>query len=128
MKSRLYIARFFAIIVAIQVLNMSIYNGDFVSIISAGTSSSGMDETDSFVEFIIENIEHKNIDTDTETHNNSKESHTHKDFQVKYFIPTVSVIHIHRPLNCSELTNEFIISYNYLFCKEINPPPPKAIA
>lgn len=125
MKLRVTIAKIFIVIVAIQILNMSIYNGEFATIAIANSNSSIMDETDSFVEFIVESIKHKNIDTDS--NHSSKESRNHKDFQLKLFAPQVAFIKIQRPINSSELTNEFIIGYNYLFCKQINPPPPKSI-
>lgn len=125
MVYRIIIAKFFMAIVALQLLNMSIYTGEFENTPNA-TAKDCVEETETLVEFIVEKVENKNLDADTQNDDN-KEAHPYKDFQVKLFPPTILAIKIAAPLNTHKLTHGFVIHYDYLFYKEINPPPPKVV-
>jgi len=129
MKARIRLARFFTYIVAFQLLNLSIYNAEFEIPQASKSLANTVDETDSFIEFIAENIFHiKDIQTKSAHKNSSKQSHLHKSFQAKLFWCTSDIytfnapkIVVHSPISLS-------INYSYLFYKEINPPPPKNLS
>lgn len=124
MDMRVKIAKFFTMIVALQLLNMSIYNSEFELNLRDNTTSATFDETDSFIEFFSENIlHHKNQDADYS--NAHSKSQLHKHIQVKVFPPDAITIKIERPQAIVKQFSDFIINYNFLFYKEINPPPPK---
>ena len=123
MSPRLIIAKIFSLIVAVQILNMSIYTCEFEEINQTQTTSQGIDETDSFVELIAENvIAHENIDKNT-GNNSGKETHYFKDVQLKLYPPADAGILLKSPVAKTEFYSSYILSYSFLFFKEFNPPP-----
>lgn len=129
MTIRHKLAYFFTYLVAFQLLNLSIYNGEFESIQIATHHSTSVDETDSFVEFISENIlQLKKVQTEAAQKNGSKQNHLHKSFQTKLYWFS-SVIHDTQPIHIDKPENIVLAEdYTYLFSKEITPPPPKTLA
>lgn len=129
MKVRIKIARVFTYIVAFQLLNLSIYYGEFESLQITEYHTSNVDETDSFIEFLAENVFHlTKVHNESSQKNTNKQSHLHKSFQAKFFWCTSDVHNFNPPKIANNTAIIFTVNYSYLFCKEINPPPPKNLA
>jgi hypothetical protein len=124
MKTRIFFAKFITLVVALQVLNVSIYAQD-VDALSQKNVLMYANEINTIAEYIGEVIL-KHTDAFPEYPNDG-----HKDlqfskhidinlFSFQYFTSQPSPVY----------ENEYLfpnkIDYNFLFFKEINPPPPKA--
>jgi hypothetical protein len=128
MKARIKLARLFTYLVAFQLLNLSIYYGEFESLQTTEDRTSNVDETGSFFEFIAENVFHIiKINNKFSQKNTNKQSHLHKSFQAKLFWCTSDVHNFNPPKIANNTAITFTVNYSYLFCKEIIPPPPKSI-
>ncbi|WP_153799884.1 hypothetical protein [Foetidibacter luteolus] len=122
MNIRLIISKIFTVIVALQILNLSIYNSEFEPLPVTNTTTTGFDETDSFVELIAENVAEKNLDKNGGEDKN-KQSQVNKDFQVKFFPPDETGSLLLQPVSDVEQNNHPAINYSYLFYKKFNRPP-----
>jgi len=121
---RSYITRFITLLVALQLLNLSIYAQDFKPIYDeAGSDETNITET--VTEYVVEVLlGHKNAIPEQSQHH--KDLHFHKHISFKA-ISVSSDYHLdHFQLNCSGSTIPLLESYRYLYLQEINPPPPKA--
>ncbi len=121
---RIHIARFFAFIVAIQVLNLSIDAQSFQFLETKHTIGYP-NEINSFVEYVAEIVlEHTNALPEYEKSSHDK-LQLHKDCIVKHI-----TVEDKKSVTYSDLKNDLPLAipenYTCLFCKEINPPPPKA--
>lgn len=113
--------------VALQILNLDIYIHDHDEVASvASTNADADDETDSVVEYISEVIvkKIKSIHSNNKKPNRHLQAHKHSGLKM---------IELQKPQ--FDLTkaafeevkaSSFVKNYYYQFCKEINPPPPKA--
>ena len=119
-----HIARFLLIIVAIQVLNVSVYP-DILQLARSENPSSLPNEMDSLVEYVTEIVlGHKNAFPEY-AHKHHKDLQVHKQ-AISLYSEEISdngteVSFIQRSIEW--LTPD---QYSYQFYKEINPPPPKA--
>ena len=119
---RNYIARFITLVVALQLLNLSIYAQDFHPLCGEGPGC-GVNISETVVEYVVEVVlGHKNAIPEQQEHD---DMHFHKhgsfvaiDFRC-YRLPEMIVPVPARTMALNE-------SYDYLFLREINPPPPKA--
>jgi hypothetical protein len=127
-KLKLHIAKIFAFVVAVQILNLSIYTQDFQPLLQPSNSIGEFNEFNSVVEYVAEVVlDHENaLPEYNNTYNAHKDLQAHKHVTVKM-------------LDCDLLTTEPVAiqdgrtyihplkdDYRFLFYKEINPPPPKA--
>lgn len=125
---KLHIARLLVFIVAMQILNLSIYMQDFEPIKTHHHTIGEVNEINSIVEYFAEVVlEHKGALPEYKQQNNDHTAlQVHKHAPVKMitfddlqparvtFVEKRTYIH---PLN---------EAYYFLFFREINPPPPKA--
>lgn len=123
---RTYILRFVLLIVAVQILNLSVYGRDIVE--TAPSNSIGeLNQIDSMIEYVAEIIlDHKNAFPENGTHNH--QSHTshqmkHASFSMISFRKNTEIKRFCKTVNIHIPSKE---DYKYLFAREINPPPPKA--
>ena len=119
-----HIARFLLVIVAIQVLNVSVYP-DILQWTRTETASNLPNEMDSFVEYVTEILlGHKNAFPEY-AHKHHKDLQTHKQaislYSEEVCDKNAEVPFIQRSIEW--LTAD---QYSYQYYKEINPPPPKA--
>lgn len=121
---RIHIARFFAFIVAIQVLNLSIDTQSF-DFIQTRQNIGYFNEINSFVEYVAEIVlQYTNAlpEYEKSSHDNLQ---LHKDCIIKHI-----TVEDKKLVTYTDLKNDLplAIPENYicLFCKEINPPPPKS--
>lgn len=120
-KFKQHIIRFVTLLVALQLLNLSIYAQNFKPIF-VDTSSEQVNITETFTEFIVEVVlGHKNAIPEQKQHHNF---HKHISFKA---------ISLSTPYRLPELRQHSSIcavpikeSYCSLYLSEINPPPPKA--
>jgi hypothetical protein len=123
---RTHIARFITFLVALQILNMGLFVQDFQSLASSPVAIADHNIINSVVEYISEVVLNK---VNSIPENNSK---SNRDLQAhKHFI--VKIIELKKPyillpqfIAQAEIKFPRTESYYYQFCKEINPPPPKA--
>lgn len=121
----LHIARFFTLLVALQILNMGFFVQDFESLPSS-SSISDHNVINSVVEYVSEVVLNK-INAIPENNNKAnKDLQAHKHFSVKMIELQKSFISIPAVINSFKSHSFYIKNYCYQFCKEINPPPPKA--
>ena len=128
-KLKLYIAKLLAFVVALQILNLSIYTQDFQPILQPSNSIGEFNEYNSVIEYVAEVV----LDQDNavpEYQNNAFSAH--KDLQMHKHV-TVKMIdcdlYAATPVTIADERNHvspIADDYHFLFFKEINPPPPKA--
>jgi len=119
-----YFQRFTLLLVAVQILNLSVYGKSF----RENDITGGTNQIDSMVEFVTEIVlDHKNAFPENGPHNNHQ---SHTNHQLKY--QGFNLINFRKS---SEIKRYCVIitipvpskeDYKYLFAREINPPPPKA--
>ncbi|RXK85882.1 hypothetical protein [Filimonas effusa] len=126
--TRIHIARLLSFVVALQILNMSVFMQDFDPIDIHAESIGEINEINSVVEYVAEivlqnenalpeyhqdNIEHKDL-----------QAHKHVPIKLITFSDLVTVV----PVPIARYTYQHPINDSRLcfFVKEINPPPPKA--
>ena len=123
-KIRHYSSRFIVLVIAMQILNMSIDSPSAQMSITQGETDS-FNYIDTFVEYIAEvvlkydnaipesnNREHKDL-----------QSYKYTEYIVQKYEPVLHFIWIESLINRPRHTSD---QYAYQFVKEINPPPPKA--
>lgn len=124
-----YAKKFVLLIIAMQILNLSVYGGDFDANFSPATHNNigEFNQIDSLIEYVAEiMLDHKNAFPENGSHNpNSKSSHQIKHASIKMIDFKKNT---EPPFYCSanSLSNFFNEDYKKLILKEINPPPPKA--
>lgn len=121
-------ARLLLLLVALQILNLSIYMQDFEPLNTHHYTIGEVNEINSIVEYVAEVVlQHKNALPEYHQQNNDHSAmqlHKHapikmitfEDLQPKRAFCVTKHSYIH-PLN---------EAYQFLYFKEINPPPPKA--
>lgn len=115
-----YLISFITLVVALQLLNLSIYAQDFKPLYPSNQSGE-TNITETIVEYVVEVVlDHKNAIPEQSQH------HSHKKvvFKAIGLFPeyTVTALQEYVPASDTRLTD----SYTYLYLQEINPPPPKA--
>ena len=125
MKLKILFAKLVVFIMAVQILNLSIYAQDY-NPIKIGRTLYETNEINSIAEYVGEVVLH---------HNNQFPEYPndgHKDLQfLKHFTLTAISIPVLKMRNvnytiCSSYVVPVNEHYYFLFYKEINPPPPKA--
>lgn len=121
---RSYSIRFITLVVALQLLNLSIYAQDFKPIYDvAGSDETNITET--VTEYIVEVVfGHTNAIPEQSQHHKDLHFHKHISFKAisisaDYRLPDLQQ---HSSISAVPLVE----SYRYLYLQEINPPPPKA--
>lgn len=115
------------LILALQILNLSVYGSAFEQLITEknGKKQLELNQIDSFAEYLVEIVlKHNNAFPEQKgnhTKNNSKSLKApfqlfHLKEQVVSSMPILVTLEHHSYFN---------ITYDYLFYKEINPPPPR---
>lgn len=120
-----YITRIFTFLVALQILNMGLFVQNFEPI-AAPSSISDHNIINSVVEYVSEVVLNK---VNAIPENNNKANHdlqAHKHVTVKMVEHQKSLIAVPPAIVSSAIHYPITQSYYYQFCKEINPPPPKA--
>jgi len=126
---RTYLLRFVLLIVAVQILNLSVYARDFVP--PAQNNAIGeTNQIDSLIEYVAEVVlDYKNAFPENGAHNHqSHTSHQLKHGNISFNL-LIGVRKSSEIKRYSAFTNVHIPSkedYKYLFEREIIPPPPKA--
>ena len=123
-KIKYYISRFFVIVIAIQVLNMSIDSPSAQMATSRGETDS-FNYIDTFVEYVAEIVlKYDNaIPESKDREHKELQSYKYTEYIVQKYEPILNFTWtenlVSRPRHTSDM-------YAYQFIKEINPPPPKA--
>lgn len=127
-KSRTYLLRFVLLVVAVQILNLSVYAGDFdqLHFINHKHSIGNFNEVDSLAEYITEIVlDYKNAFPENGAHNESNgHSIVFKHVSFKLITPSQPVL-LTAYRESVLLPFQFNEQYRFLYFKEINPPPPK---
>lgn len=110
---------------AIQVLNLSIYSQAFIPIETHQTIGY-FNEINSIMEYVAEiMLHHKNAFPENGNSNpNDLQMHKHGPVDLYAGVEKITLRYTKQE-NCIP-AHFFSNNYHYLFCKEINPPPPKA--
>jgi hypothetical protein len=118
-----HIIRVITLIVALQLLNLSIYAQDFNPLYnSQGNAETNISET--FVEFIIEVVlGHTGAIPEQSQHH--KDLHFHKHVSYKAISFEKSVLLSDSQINIAKLPIPIQESFEDLYQQEINPQPPK---
>ena len=122
---RLYFAKFVAFIVMLQILNLSIYAQDFEQTEPQHTIGN-LNEINSVVEYIAEIVLDNTNALPEVQKAGQKDLQFHKHLTMKLL--AVNERHEQKvPQTPGDVfTCPLKDDYAFLFCKEINPPPPKA--
>ena len=109
-------------IVALQLLNLSIYAQDF-KVLSNNTAETNICET--VLEYVLEVVlDHKNAIPEQSQHHKDLHFHKHASFKAISFVVPVTNEHEYSIKKIEIVPLKLIYAYQYL--QEINPPPPKA--
>lgn len=115
------------LILALQILNLSVYGSQFEQFINGthGKKVMELNQIDSFMEYVVEIVlKHDNAFPEQKGNHTKNDSKTLKaPFQL-FHIQEQEVATMPAP-KALEHHSYFKINYNYLFYKEINPPPPR---
>jgi len=123
---RTYLQRFVLLVVAAQILNLSVYGRNNEIDITSNTIGE-LNQIDSLVEYVSEIIlDYKNAFPENGSHNH--QSHTshqlkHAGFNLIAFRKNTEITYYRSASSVPILSKE---EYKYLFAREIIPPPPKA--
>lgn len=124
-KLYLHIAHIFTFLVALQILNMGLFVQDFETL-TPSPSISDHNIINSVVEYVSEVVLNK-VNAIPENNNKAnKDLQAHKHFTVKMIELQKPFINISRITVNNKIHYPITENYYYQFCKEINPPPPKA--
>src|SRR5690242_14428862 len=119
-----YISKFFLSIVAVQIFNLSIY-AQFDSVQSSHTIGD-FNSIDSIAEYVAEIIlHHTDAFPEFEKQGTHKDQHQHKNFSIQLFNDLQKTVTSQNYLPLKSSINSISENYDYLFFKEINPPPPR---
>ncbi len=125
MKFKILFAKLIVFIMAVQILNLSIYAQDY-NPIKIGKTLYETNEINSIAEYVGEVVLHHNNQFPEYPNDGHKDLQFLKHFTLTAFsIPVLKIQHKDYAVNVnySVPLNEH---YDFLFYKEINPPPPKA--
>lgn len=113
--------------VALQILNLSIYTQDFRPLAQHSHTVGDFNEINSIVEFVAEEVlDHKNALPEYQHHNSN-----HKDLQLhKHLAIKIIELEEYAPVKLLaqpllRFGSMFNQHYDFLYYREINPPPPK---
>jgi len=119
------ISRFILSIVAVQILNLSIY-AQFDSV-QSGNAMGNLNSIDSVAEYIAEvMLHHTNAFPEFEKNGTHKDQHQHKNYSIHLFSDFKKTAASNNYALHKNNIGSLAEDYQYLFFKEINPPPPKA--
>ena len=126
---RTYLLRFILLLVAVQILNLSVYAHDFVSY-AKGNTIGETNQIDSLIEYVAEVVlDYKNAFPENGTHNHqTRTSHQlkHSNISFNLLIGVRKSSEIKRYCAISNIHIPSKEDYKYLFEREVIPPPPKA--
>jgi hypothetical protein len=119
-----YIVRFITLVVAIQLLNLSIYAQDFKPIYTA-VNSTETNITETIFEYIFEVVfDQKNAIPEQSQHHKDLHFHKHISFKaigISKLFPLPALVNTK-----SAVLIPLSESFAYMYKQEINPPPPKS--
>lgn len=121
--AKIYIIRFITLIVALQLLNLSIYAQDFKPMAS-DDGTCGVNISETVVEYVVEVVlGHKDAIPEQTQHDKDLHFHKHVSFKAinlgAFRLPEITPLASLRAIPLE-------MTYDYMFNQEINPPPPKA--
>ena len=120
-KSPCYITKSVLLIVALQLLNLSIYAQDFKTL-SNKTAETNICE--SVLEYVLEVVlQHKNAIPEQSQHHKDLHFHKHISFKAISFGIPVNTTYAYSIKKIEVVPLKLTYAYQYL--QEINPPPPK---
>jgi hypothetical protein len=119
------ISKFILSIVAMQILNLSIY-AQFDPV-QSGNTMGNLNSIDSVTEYVAEiMLHHTNAFPEFEKNGAHKDQHQHKNYSIHLFNDFKKPATGYNDALNKNNNGAVIKDYRYLFFKEINPPPPKA--
>ena len=119
------ISKFILSIIAVQILNLSIY-AHFDPVQSDNTMGN-LNCIDSVTEYVAEvMLHHTNAFPEFEKTGAHKDQHQHKNYSIHLFNDFKKTTTAYNCKLHKNYKGAMIKDYNYLFFREINPPPPKA--
>ncbi|MES2329876.1 MAG: hypothetical protein V4539_09755 [Bacteroidota bacterium] len=116
-----HITRFLTLVVAMQLLNLSIYAQDFKPLCQDDETNI----TETITEYVVEVLlGHKNAIPEQSQHHKDLHFHKHIAFKAISIFPMYHVPGLQQ--QNAALAVPLSEPYSYLYLQEINPPPPKA--
>lgn len=119
-----YIIRCITFILALQLLNMSIYTQEFCPIYNeAGSDETNINET--FVEYVVEVVlGHTNAIAEQKQHH--KDLHFHKHISFQTLTVSKPIVRSDAQLNCAKMPIPLHEAFDDNYLQRIDPQPPKA--
>lgn len=121
---RLHIARFISLLVALQILNLGLFAQDFQPLVVSSISpeTNIINSVDEYVTEVV--LHHKDAVPENNKHpHKAIQAHKHTAFKLISF-PKPQCITANQ-LGYNYKPTSITLDYNYQYCKDINPPPPK---
>ena len=122
-RFRFYIGRFFVIVIAMQILNMSIDSPTAQMTVMQGQTDN-FNYIDTYVEFIVEVIlKYDNAIPESKSREHKElQQYKYTEYIVQRYNTTLNFVWTVNLVNRPRHTSD---KYAYQFVKEINPPPPR---
>lgn len=127
-RVRTYSIKFLFLIVALQILNLSVYGNAYVEtvVLKNNKKKTQINQIDSLAEYIVEIVlKHTNAFPEQKGNHTKNEN---KSFKAPFKIITRINVVEEKETKIASVTkphSHYSNNYDYLFFKEINPPPPK---
>ena len=123
-RFRFYIGRFFVIVIAMQILNMSIDSPTAQMTVMQGQTDN-FNYIDTYVEFIVEVIlKYDNAIPESKSREHKElQQYKYTEYIVQRYNAALNFVWTENLVNRPRHTSD---KYAYQFVKEINPPPPLA--
>jgi hypothetical protein len=122
-------SRFVVLVIALQILNLSVYSGDFDIFSTTDTQKTigEYNQIDFLIEYVAEIVlDHKDAFPENGVHNH----HNSLVHQMKHICIKINNYKRNSDVDYCDISSSVPVSlkteYKYLFANEIIPPPPKA--
>jgi len=126
-KLRTYIIKFLLLVVAIQVLNLSVHGRDYNDDCLELSTIGDVNEMDSLTEYVAEVLlDQKNLFPEN-GHHNRRSGMPHQAKHIVLKMVSIKRRSCEQPfyITSSKVKIPTKVDYKYLFAREITPPPPK---
>lgn len=122
-KVRYHISRFFVLVIALQVLNMSIDSPTAQMNVVKGQTDN-FNYIDTYVEFIVEVVlKYENAIPESNSREHKElQQYKYTEYIIQKMQPSLAFIWVENLVNRPRHTSD---RYAYQYIREINPPPPR---
>lgn len=128
-KLRTYLIKLLLLVIAIQILNLSVYGRDCDDdCLELSATIGDVNEMDSITEYVAEVLlDQKNLFPES-GHHNRRSGMPHQAKHIVFKMVSIKRRQFEQPFYFTSAKAKILskVDYKYLYAREITPPPPKA--